>query len=355
MAKPTKTKSGKYRVQVFMGYDEQGSRLYHKQVVDTYKEGVQLIARLRLQRKNAARNKTTVKEGLRKFINSVDAIHSPSTIAGYNQLKRNAFGGIENIPIDELTHSHVQAFINQYAVNHNPKTVRNANGLLNQMLRFMGHDGFKHISLPAKKKPKISIPTDEELAICLNLAEHPGMRQAILLAAGAGLRRGEIAALEWKHINYQKSTITIEQAYVKGEGGTLHLRQPKTAFSERTILVGQDILQGFRTLPNKKCKHPVNLTPDAITRRFQRICDKAGFKYRFHDLRHYQASIMVAEGVPDKYAMERMGHASPNMLRNVYQHTMSDMQHKFSSQLNDRFSDRLSNAVKSQNTDAPQP
>ena len=33
---------------------------------------------------------------------------------------------------------------------------------------------------------------------------------------------------------------------------------------------------------------------------------------------------MLSMGVPDKYAMERMGHASTNMLKNVYQHTMSE-------------------------------
>ena len=31
---------------------------------------------------------------------------------------------------------------------------------------------------------------------------------------------------------------------------------------------------------------------------------------------------MLLLNVPDKYAMERMGHASTNMLKNVYQHTM---------------------------------
>ena len=53
------------------------------------------------------------------------------------------------------------------------------------------------------------------------------------------------------------------------------------------------------------------------------------------------------------YAMERMGHSSTNMLRNVYQHTMSEMQQKFSSQLNDRFSDRLSKALKTKDSDQP--
>jgi|LSQX01.1.fsa_nt_gb hypothetical protein len=95
------------------------------------------------------------------------------------------------------------------------------------------------------------------------------------------------------------------------EGGTLHLRQPKTAFFERTILVGKDIIQGFRTLPNKKSKHSITLAPDAIARRFQCICAKAGIKYRFHDLHHYQASIMVAESVRTKYAMERIGMPRP--------------------------------------------
>ncbi len=35
---------------------------------------------------------------------------------------------------------------------------------------------------------------------------------------------------------------------------------------------------------------------------------------------HYYASTLLALGVPDKYAMKRMGHATPHMLKNVYQH-----------------------------------
>ena len=39
-------------------------------------------------------------------------------------------------------------------------------------------------------------------------------------------------------------------------------------------------------------------------------------------LRHYNASIMLALNVPDKYAMERMGYSTPATLKKVYQHTM---------------------------------
>ncbi len=44
---------------------------------------------------------------------------------------------------------------------------------------------------------------------------------------------------------------------------------------------------------------------------------------RFHDLRHLNASVMVALGVPDLYAMERGGWKTKSTLNRVYQHTFS--------------------------------
>ena len=46
--------------------------------------------------------------------------------------------------------------------------------------------------------------------------------------------------------------------------------------------------------------------------------------FRFHDLRHYNASVMLALNIPNKYAAERMGHADDTMLKKVYQHLMED-------------------------------
>lgn len=344
MAKPKQTKSGKWRIQVFVGYDAQGKRMYYKETLDTYKEAVQRIARVQLDKKAFNRKSITVKCCFDQYIAAVSAIHSPSTIAGYKQITRNAFQSIQNKCIEDLTQAEVQASVNQYAVNHSPKSVSNAYGFLNLALRFHGHLGFRQISLPRKKKISIAIPTDAEIVQFLALAGHPGMRLAIMLAAGAGLRRSEIAALEWSHVDFKKSIIHINQARVKDSKGELHLKGRKTALSTREILVGKEIIDAFRVLKGSPGQFVVGLTPDAITRRFGRICAKMGVKYRFHDLRHYQASVMLAEGIPDKYAMERMGHSSTNMLRNVYQHTMSDVQRKFSSQLNQRISDRMAEA-----------
>lgn len=50
---------------------------------------------------------------------------------------------------------------------------------------------------------------------------------------------------------------------------------------------------------------------------------------------------MLALGIPDKYAMERMGHATNNMLKTVYQHTMDEKRQEVDDTLDNYFSQKL--------------
>ena len=50
---------------------------------------------------------------------------------------------------------------------------------------------------------------------------------------------------------------------------------------------------------------------------------------------------MLANNVPNKYAMEMMGHETENMLQRVYQHTMDNKKKEISHQLNQYFSDNF--------------
>ena len=76
---------------------------------------------------------------------------------------------------------------------------------------------------------------------------------------------------------------------------------------------------------------------EALDSLFKRMRDKAGFPYNFHALRHYNASIMLQVGIPNRYARERMGHATENMLVNVYQHTFKDKPEEFDEALESFF------------------
>jgi len=65
--------------------------------------------------------------------------------------------------------------------------------------------------------------------------------------------------------------------------------------------------------------------------------------FRFHDLRHYSASIMHAIGIPDQYIMQRGGWSSDGVLKSIYRNTMDDYAKKFSSQINDYFKNATQN------------
>lgn len=51
--------------------------------------------------------------------------------------------------------------------------------------------------------------------------------------------------------------------------------------------------------------------------------------FRFHDLRHYAASIMHAIGVPDQYIMQRGGWGSDRTLKAIYRGTIEEYTQKY--------------------------
>lgn len=58
---------------------------------------------------------------------------------------------------------------------------------------------------------------------------------------------------------------------------------------------------------------------------------------------------MLALGVPNKYAQERMGHATDNMLKNVYQHTMTERQQAVADQIENYFDSKITNRLQTKN------
>lgn len=68
----------------------------------------------------------------------------------------------------------------------------------------------------------------------------------------------------------------------------------------------------------------VPLSHNQLEGRWKRLCTKNNISLPFHGLRHMNASIMLMLNIPEKYAMERGGWATPNVMKSVYQHTFSD-------------------------------
>jgi integrase len=99
-----------------------------------------------------------------------------------------------------------------------------------------------------------------------------------------------------------------------------------------------------------RTKGGVALTPDEITAEFELLCKKVGFHCRFHDLRHYHASMLHALGVPDKYIMERGGWGSAAVLQGIYQHTFTDKRREVGDIVNQQYKKTVSAAVSGKKT-----
>ena len=289
------------------------------------------------------------------YIESKDAVLSPSTIAVYRRCRANYFPELMDTAVSRLTQEDVQRAVNSLAKKVSPKTVRNAWGLLSAALAV--HDVSFHITLPPKQRQEMEIPTDAEVKGLISAAEGTALELPVLLAAEMGLRTSEIRALTWDCI--ADGRIHIHQAIVDGDNGP-ELKGTKSYSGDRWIALTPhvaDCLSRWResgrpAIPNQSHFYQYQIpegyrmedfvcpeTRSSIYGRFQRLCDAAGVpRYRFHALRHYHASVLLALGYPDKYAMERMGHGTNYTLKQIYQHTMSDTAAALDRQVEDYFS-----------------
>ena len=69
-------------------------------------------------------------------------------------------------------------------------------------------------------------------------------------------------------------------------------------------------------------------------RRFRKLLSLAGLPaVRYHDLRQGAASLMAAQGVPARVAMEILGHADIATTMNIYTHVAPEFQKEASEKI----------------------
>ena len=337
---PTKIEklpSGNYRIRTSY-VDETGKQRFKSFTAPTPKKATYLALDFDIENKRKKiPNNISLKDAIENHINSRKHILSPSTIVGYNQLLRNAYSPILDSRIGNITKDSIQKTINEYAKNHSSKSVRNALALLSATLKEVRPDLDLELTLPPNRKRNIIIPTTEEVKLILCESKGTTLYIPILFGAMLGLRRSEIFALTWQDINLKAQTITINKAMVLNELKEYVIKNTKTTSSERTLSLPQFIM---RELPNAD-KPLLELTIDQFSNKYRNLCGKLGVPQSFHALRHYNASVMLQLNIPNKYAMERMGHATDNMLKKVYQHTFKDEQDIVSERLDKFFEEQV--------------
>ncbi len=338
--KAEKLKSGNYRVRASY-VDETGTQKFKSFTAPTAKEARNKALLFSIEHKHQHKPENiSLREAIERYISNRENILSPSTIVGYQQLKRNAYNAIIDMRLGYLKKEDVQKAINDYAKEHSAKSARNALGLLSVVLKELYPSlDVNGVKLPQARKHEIIIPSVDEVNRIIEAVKDTELYLPVLLGAFLGLRRSEIFALTWDDIDLQNGIITIDKAIVRDKDGAYVLKQTKTISSERELPITSQVKEVLITMDNDK---PL-LTNDYrnFSQRYSKLCKSIGVPSSFHALRHFNASIMLQLNIPNKYAMERMGHATDNMLKKVYQHTFKPEQEAIAGKLDDFFNGNI--------------
>lgn len=320
MAKAKKLPSGSWRVLVYTGTDANGKRQYKSFTASTKREAEYLAAEFTAKRKAPVSSDMKLAEAYRKYIEIKINTISPTTAREYQHAASRDFPELMQLRLSQITQEKVQSAVNAMAAAHSPKSVRNAHGLLSAILRMYAPDIRLSTRLPQTKRAEIHVPVGQEIETLIRSIAGTELEKAVLLAAFGSLRRSECCALLRSDID--GDTITVSKAMVWTSNCEWVIKQPKSTAGYRSLKLPKFVIERITVGESDRI---VNLVPTTVTNYFHKAVIAAGLPHmRFHDLRHYQASVLHAMGVPDKYIMERGGWRTDSTLKNIYQHTMSD-------------------------------
>ena len=274
-----------------------------------------------------------------------------STLSSYGSIVRKRlipyFG---KMSLSEIGYDQVQSFVHELAKEVSVKTLHNIIVCLRVMLvgkrggsalkrGFLRHDPTRGVEMPAMDQKQIVPPTREEVWKLVDAAEELGGfgRDMVFLDAFTGLRRNEILALEYPDIDWTNKEIVINKAVSKTKMSDgvrkweWRIGPPKSRKSNRRVAAADAVLELLRNLRSKakdssglifRGPEGKRMAPDYFDAFiFGRIAARAGLsRVRFHDLRHFFASMLIAQGESAKYVCDQMGHSSIQVTFDTYGH-----------------------------------
>lgn len=319
MAKAKKLKSGNWRVLVPDYKDENGKWHYKSFTAPTKKEAEYTAAEFTHNNKGEKTyDNLTLKEAYERYIGIKRGVSSPSTIRGYEQYQNKYLQLLMPMKLRNITAELVQASISELAVTHSPKSVRNIYGLFHAVMGvYYRQLDLSKIRLPQKQKVEVAVPTTEQINTLLDFCDDY-VRVPVLLASHGSLRRSEISALSPD--DFTDFGVVINKSLVQDSGQNWILKNtPKSFAGNRVVPLDRELIQECL-----KWNH-FGINPGIIDDHFKKCRKNSELPYfKFHSLRHYFASELHAQGIPDKYIAEIGGWENVETLQRIYQHTLKD-------------------------------
>jgi integrase len=290
-----------------------------------------------------APSKTTIEEagvawlaGARKgaIRNRSGDRYKPSAIRGYEQgLRLRVYPALGGVRVGELRRSDLQTFVERLmAQGLDPSTIQVTLMPLRAIYRRAIARGEVEVNpttgleLPAVRSKRDRIASPEEAAALIG-ALPAGDRAMWATAMYAGLRRGELMALGWEHIDLAKGVIRVERSWDDKEGFV----GPKSRVGRRTVPI-PSVLRSYLA-EHRLRSHDLSglafgaggrpMGATGVRKRSAAAWKEAELEpITLHEARHTFASLMIAAGVNAKALSTYMGHANIAITLDRYGHLM---------------------------------
>lgn len=367
-----KLSNNKYKITIEQGYDYLGKRVRKTEIVygtlkDVKVRHAELVNEYYHKGEKVNLNNKTFKEYSEYFMDR----HCKKNVSnytrnGYEQLlvKINSLiGSIKLNDINELILEKMYCKLKKGTrkVEVSNETISHYYTLINIMLnkavkwKLIDKNPNLLVDRPKKEKSERHFYDVEEVNSLLKCirSENIKYNTLITLAIDSGARRGEICALRWSDVNFEKGTLLIDNS-LKIINGVVDEQKPKTIYSNREIYLSEEtlnLLKEYKLWQNNYIKElgskwigTNRIFTDSVGKHMHpdtcnKILDKITKKYnlrrlKFHELRHTCTSLLINGGINPKAVSERLGHANTNITMNIYTHIYDSAKKECANNLN---------------------
>lgn len=289
----------------------------------------------------------------------------PNTINHYKEIYMTYLSSLQNINIKSIKQKHI---IDCYTGNFKSSTKQYIFNIFKLIYKYGYMLGYvsnltviERIETPRKKaENRAFITIDDYNKINDYLLANKDKNYKVFLLwcfvnldAELGLRRGELCGLTWDCIDFANMQIEIKYNLVTEHCNT-YITTPKTATSMRKLYLSSNAVAILRQLwavtsENRlKCggnyqecvfdgyniiwrwQDGSGILPANFYIWFVKVQKNIGFDktFKLHDLRHFNASLLINNDIDLKTVQQRLGHSSPSTTLGIYAHSFEENQKK---------------------------
>ena len=276
----------------------------------------------------------------------------PRTFTSYRMIvTRHLVPALGRKRLSRLTPQDVQAYMNgKRAAGLSARTVQYHRAVLRKALNdalkwgLVARNAAALATPPKQDKARRRYLTPAEAREFLDTVRGHRLEALFTVGLALGLRQGEALGLRRQDVDWDSRVLQVGSQLQRIDGD-LTLVEPKSDAGRRAIPLPEAAVHALRDHRRRQLEERVVAGPlwedqdlvfctqlgrplDArnVTRQFHRLREQAGLPWlTFHGLRHGYASLLAAQGVNPRVAMELLGHSQLSLTLEVYTHVAPEL------------------------------